>query len=98
MRASLWRVQERRSTGRIEHHGHRLPITGFAHKATVVGDDRVAARAVLTPRNVPAECRRAAALDGRHYLHLLEADVTAVGITPRSAMIAEDVRDLQARP
>ena len=56
------------------------------------------ARAVLAARDVSAECRRPAALDRTHHLHLLEADVTAVGITPRAAVIAEDVRDLQTRP
>jgi len=45
---------------------------------------------------VPAERRGAAALDGRHHLHLAEAHVTRVGVTPGGAVIAEDVRDLQS--
>jgi hypothetical protein len=57
----------------------------------------VTAGIVLATRNMPAERGCPAALDGTHHLHLLEADVTAVSITPRAAMIAEDVRDLQAR-
>src|SRR5207245_5146054 len=71
----------------------RLPITGFAHKAAVVGDRRVGA--VFAAGDVPAEGCRAAVLDGAHYLELRQADVTAVGMTPRGTMVAEDVRDLQ---
>lgn len=66
--------------------------------ATVVGDDGVPARVVLASRDMPAERRGATALDRTHHLHLLEADVTMVGITPRAAVIAEDIRDLQAWP
>jgi hypothetical protein len=46
---------------------------------------------------MPAERRRAAALDRRHYLQLVEADVTGVGSAPRRPVIAEDIRDLQLR-
>ena len=70
----------------------------MAIAAAIVGDDGVTARAVLAARDMAAECRGPAALDRTHHLHLLEADVTAVGITPRSAVIAEDIRDLQVRP
>jgi hypothetical protein len=45
---------------------------------------------------VAAESRRAAALDGAHHLQLAEADVTAVGLTPRGAVVAEDIRNLQS--
>ena len=55
-------------------------------------------RAVLAARNVPAESRRAAALDGAHHLHLGEAHVAAVGLTPSGAVVAEDIRDLQSGP
>ena len=51
--------------------------------------------AVLAARDVPAERRRAAVLDRAHHLQLAEADVTAVGLTPRRAVVAEDVRDLE---
>jgi hypothetical protein len=44
---------------------------------------------------VPAEGRRAAALDRAHHLELIEAHVTAVGMTPSGPVAAEDVRDLQ---
>src|SRR5712691_11089377 len=73
--------------------GRQLPITEFAHKATVVGDRGVAA--VLAARDVSAEGRRAAALDGAHHLELKQAHVTAVGMTPRGPVVAEDVRDFQ---
>ena len=62
---------------------------------TVVGDEGVSAGLVLATRNVAAERGRAAALDGRHHLQLVEAHVPAVGLTPSGAVIAENVRDLQ---
>lgn len=55
------------------------------------------AGAVLATRNVPTEGRRAAALDGAHHLHLGQAHVAAVDLTPRGTVVAEDVRDLQRR-
>jgi hypothetical protein len=55
----------------------------------------VAALLVLAARNKAAERRRAAALDGTHDLHLLQADMAAVGVTPSGAVFAEDIRDLQ---
>ena len=58
----------------------------------------MAAGRVLATRNMAAERCGPAALDGTHHLHLGKADVAAVGITPSSAMIAEDVRDLQSGP
>jgi hypothetical protein len=56
----------------------------------------VAACIVLAARDVPAERRRAAALDCRHHLHLVEADMAAVGVTPSWTVVAEDIRDLQS--
>src|SRR5204862_540561 len=50
----------------------------------------------LAARNVASERRRAAALDGRHHLQLLEADVAAVGLTPSGAVVAENIRNLQS--
>ena len=75
----------------------QLPITGFAHKAAVVGDDSVSALLVLAARHMPTEGRRAAALDRTHDLHLVEADVPGIGATPRRPMAAEYIRDLQLR-
>src|SRR5271166_6367903 len=63
--------------------------------AGVVRDRCMATRRVLAARNVPAERRRATALDRTHHLQLLEAHMAAVGFTPSRAVIAEDVRDLQ---
>jgi hypothetical protein len=63
--------------------------------AAVVADDGVPARSVLAARNMAAERRRPAALDRTHDLHLAEADVPRVGATPRGAVVAEDVRNLQ---
>src|SRR5258708_17833703 len=62
----------------------------------VVGDLGMAARRVLAARDMPAECRRATALDRHHPLQLLEAHMPAVGLTPNRAEVAEDVRDLQS--
>ena len=64
-----------------------MPVT-----TAVVGDDGVLA--VLAARDVAAKRRRAAALDGAHHLHLSQAHVTAVGLTPSGAVVAEDIRDL----
>jgi hypothetical protein len=54
--------------------------------------------AVLAGRDMPAERRGAAALDGGHDLQLAEAQVAGIGSTPGSAMGAEDIRDLQPFP
>ena len=56
----------------------------------------MAARRVLAARDMPAERRRATALDRTHHLQLLEAHMPLIGFTPRRAVIAEDVRDLQS--
>src|SRR6202795_5416138 len=61
--------------------------------AAVVGDDRMSA--VLAARHMAAERRRAAALDGTHHLHLVEADVPGIGSAPRRSVVAEDIRDFQ---
>ena len=52
--------------------------------------------AVLAARDVSAEGRRTAVLDGAHHLELEQAHVAAVGKTPRGTVVAEDVRDLQS--
>jgi hypothetical protein len=52
-------------------------------------------RALLTTLDMTAERRRAAALDRRHHLQLVEADASGIGSTPRRPVIAEDIRDLQ---
>src|SRR5467141_2741056 len=62
----------------------------------VVGDLGMAARRVLAACDMPAERRRAAALDRAHHLQLLEAHMPAVGLAPGRTVIAENVRDLQS--
>ena len=69
-----------------------VPVT-----AAIVGDDGVSALLVLAARHMAAERRRAAALDGAHHLHQVEADVTDVGAPPRRSVVAEDIRDLKGR-
>src|SRR5262245_5098527 len=75
----------------------RPPLTfvNAPHKAAVVGNGGVAARPVRPARNVPAEGRRPAALDGVHHLHLRVTEVALIGTTPSRAVIAEDLRNLQ---
>ena len=53
--------------------------------------------ALRAARDMPAERRGAAVLDGRHHLQLAKADMAGVGSAPCRSMIAEDVRDLQCR-
>ena len=64
--------------------------------ARVIGDLGMAARWVLAAPDMPAERRCAAALDRTHHLQLVEADMPAIGLAPRRAVIAENVRDLQS--
>src|SRR5262249_13265888 len=71
-----------------------LPVT--PHKPPIEGDGGIAAGVVLAAHDVPAEGRRAAALDRAHHLELGEAQVTAIGLTPSGPVVAEDIRDLQA--
>jgi hypothetical protein len=60
---------------------------------TAVRYGRVGAVGVLATRNMPAEGRRAAALDRAHHLELCLAHMAAVGFTPCGPNGAEDVRD-----
>src|ERR1700687_2148537 len=73
--------------------GGALALRAMPVAATVVGDDGM--RAVLAARDMPAERRCAAALDGCHHLQLVAADVTGMGLPPCRSVIAEDIRDLQ---
>src|SRR6202050_2375019 len=75
--------------------GTALALGTMPVAATIVSDDRVGA--ALAARHMTAERRCAAALDGRHHLHLVEADATDVGAPPRRSVVAEDIRDLQGR-
>jgi hypothetical protein len=67
---------------------------GTVPVATAVVGDLVVI-AVHADRDMAAESRGSATLDGRHHLELAEADMTGMGFAPGSAMIAEDVGDLQ---
>ena len=72
-----------------------LALRAMPVATAIVADDRVAAGAVLAMRDVAAEGCRAATLDGTHHLHLRQANVAAIGLTPRGTVVAEDIRDLQ---
>src|SRR6266849_8762449 len=73
-----------------------MPVT-----TGVVGDLGVGAVRVLAARDMAAERCRAAVLDRRHHPErlskgeLAEADMAGVGLAPRLAMAAEDIRNLQ---
>ena len=73
----------------------QLPITGFAHKAGVVGD--LDMLALLAAQDVPAQRCGAAALDRRHHLELFEAHMAGIGLAPCRTMRAEDIRELERR-
>jgi hypothetical protein len=89
----LWSARERQCTGNCGRRDRQLPITGFAHKAGVVGDAVVAA--ILAALNMAAEGRRAALLDRRHHLELVEAHMPGIGSAPGGPMAMKDVCDLQ---
>ena len=72
-----------------------LALRAMPVAARVVGD--LGVRAVLAARDMSAERRRAAALDRRHHLQLVEAHMAGLGFTPSRTMAAEDIRDLQSR-
>ena len=70
-----------------------LALRAVAVAAGIVGDTGIGA--VLAARDMSTERCRAAALDRRHHLELVEADMAGIGPTPCRAVVAEDVRDLQ---
>jgi len=70
-----------------------LTLGAMAVAAGVVGDDGVGA--ALAACDMAAERSRAAALDRRHHLELVEADMAGIGLPPCRTMVAEDVRDLE---
>lgn len=72
--------------------GQTLALGTVPVAAGVVGDVRVGA--VLAARDMPAESRGAAALDGRHDLQLREAHLSGVGAAPHRTVAAEDIRNL----
>src|ERR1700745_904872 len=66
--------------------------------AGVVGDGCGRAGVVLAARDMAAERRRAAALDCAHHLQLVEADVSAVGLTPSGTVVAKKTRAPHSGP
>src|SRR5262249_2240651 len=73
--------------------GGALTLGAMPVTAAVVGNDRIGA--VLAARDMAAKRHRAAAFDRRHHLHLVEADGSGLGFSPRRTMVAEGIRDLQ---
>ena len=70
-----------------------LALGAMPVAAAIVGNHSMGA--FLAARDMAAERHRAAALDGRHHLHLVEADVPGIGAAPRRPVVAEDIRNLQ---
>src|SRR4029077_16406357 len=91
------RQELRFSVGEPSARRRALTLWAMPVAARVVRDLGMAARRVLAARDMAAERRRATALDRTHDLQLLEAHMGAVGLSPRRAVIAEDVRDLQSK-
>ena len=75
--------------------GGALALRAVPVAAGVVGNRRIGA--VRAARDMAAEGCRAAVLDCRHHLQLLEADMAGMGCAPCRSMVAEDIRDLQSR-
>src|SRR5262245_60072128 len=73
-----------------------LTLRAMAIAAAAVRYGGVGALRVLTARDIAAEGRGAAGLDGVHHLPLCVAYVAAVGVTPSGPEVAEDVRDFQS--
>ena len=71
------RQQLRLALGQPFPRRRRLALRAMPVAAGIVGDDGV--RALLTTLDMPAERRSTAALDGRHHLQLVEADVAGIG-------------------
>ena len=68
----------------------------MAVAAGVIGD--VGMAAVPASRDMAAQRRRSAVLDGTHHLELAEAQVTGPGLPEGGTVGAEDIRNLQSLP
>ena len=73
--------------------GAGLALRAVPVAAGVVGDLVGAASAAV--QDMPAQCRAAALLDGRHDLELGQAQVAVLRLAPSGSMEAEDVGDFQ---
>ena len=84
------------SLGQPAPRRRALALRAMPIAAANLSDDFVGA--VLGARDMPAEGRRAAALNRRHHFRLLKAHVTGVGVAPCRSVVAEDIRDFQNSP
>ena len=75
--------------------GGALALRAVPVAAGIVGNRRIGA--ILAARDMAAESCRAAVLDCRHHLQLVEADMAGIGSAPCRSTVAEDIRDLQSR-
>ena len=74
--------QLRLALGQPFPRGCGLALRAVSVTPTIIRNDRVGAALVLAARDVPAERRRAAALDRTHNLQLAEALMAGVGTDP----------------
>ena len=72
-----------------------LALRTVAVGTTIIRDGHVPAGAVLAARDMAAESRRAAVLDGAHDLELAKTYVTAIGLAPSGPVATENIRNLQ---
>src|ERR1700722_110348 len=72
-----------------------LALWAMPVAAGVVGYGGIGA--VFAARDMAAEGCRAAALDRRHHLQLVEADMAGMGFAPCWTTVTEDIRNLQGR-
>ena len=75
-----------------------LAFGAMSIATAVVGNHRVSTRVALAACNMATERRCTTALDGTHYLQLVKAHVPGIGMTPRRAEVAKDIRDFEGRP
>ena len=88
-------------------HGQQLGLPGcqpgFGSTGLTLRTVTVAARivrdvfmgAIFAARHMPTKRRRSATLDCTHHLHLIQADMPLISRAPSSAMVAEDICNLQ---
>src|SRR3954452_7609487 len=89
----LWRARERQCTRNCGHRDRQLPITGFAHKARIIGDaNETARRAAL---DMAAERCGAARLDCAHDAPFGAAEMAGAPLAIRPPVAAEDTRHLE---
>src|SRR3954471_23464559 len=89
----LWKARERQCARNCGHRDRQLPITGFAHKARIIGDTNETALGAAL--DMAAQRRGATRLDRAHNAPFGAAEVAGMRLAVRLAVAAEDVRHLE---